>query len=159
MLTNILVYGFFLSLSLDLQYNVAALLGQVVVDVGLVWDSDAQPSDVGPDQVEHHVQDDGDVLGQTEQAVDVGLAVSVVSIVEEGNHRDADDAEWRNDATQDDELRRHRRRRDANPLGVDGHPHVQDEGHQEDRNTDLQEVKIGIESLVHLFDQCLATEM
>ena len=92
-MTNILVYGFFLSLSLDLQYNVAALLGQVVVDVGLVWDSDAQPSDVGPDQVEHHVQDDGDVLGQTEQAVDVGLAESVVSIVEEGNHRDADDAE------------------------------------------------------------------
>ena len=39
------------------------------------------PNHGGCDQMEDHVQDDGQVFGETEHAVDVGLAKSIVSMI------------------------------------------------------------------------------
>ena len=59
----------------------ALLQGPVIVHVRLLL-LVKPPDHVGPAQVEDHVEDDGDVLGEAEHAVHVGLAEPIVPLVE-----------------------------------------------------------------------------
>ena len=75
--------------------------------------------------MKRHVKGDGNVLWKTEHAVDVGLAVAVVTVVEERDGGNCQNAKRHYDATKPDGRSKRRLGRTL-ALPVTSHAHVDD---------------------------------